>query len=216
MAKIVMREMQTGTAQSDGKMYPHLISMGVKTMEDVCEHLGRETTMNPAEIRAAVAMLAKELAMWMGMGYTVRVDALGTFRPALRLKKGAEQETADSETRRNAVNIEIGRVTFHADKELLYEANRLSDFERVRPKRRKSPAGPMPEAERREALRNFLKQNRVARINDYVRLTGLSRYKACMELRRIAGEEGTFLQPMGRVPHRFYMLAEDSPHDGEQ
>ena len=92
MAKIVMREMQTGTAQSDGKMYPHLISMGVKTMEDVCEHLGRETTMNPAEIRAAVAMLAKELAMWMWMGYTVRVDALGTFRPALRLKKGAEQE----------------------------------------------------------------------------------------------------------------------------
>ena len=200
--------MAEGMSLGAGKLYPHLLSTGMMEMDELCELAAEETTFGKAEIKGALGTLLRKVALMLGQGYTVRLDGLGTFRPALRLRKDAEREEADSQTHRNAASFRIAKLNFRADDELLYQVNRLADLERVMP-RKAAQKPPMAEDERRQCLRDYLEHNPLIRVADYSWLTGLNSTAAQRELRRISREEGTFLSRKGRGAHLVYVLCRD-------
>ena len=67
----------------------------------------------------------------MGQGYSVKIDNLGVFTPALGLRQDRERETGEEgDTKRNAVSICLKDIHFKVDKELLYRTARHCHLKR--------------------------------------------------------------------------------------
>ena len=213
MAKFIMREMHSGKA-GEGKRWPHLLRMGEKTIDDVASDIAHGTTFAAGEVKGIIGLMVESMAMFMGYGYTVRIEGLGSFWPTLRMNKGTERETTESETLRSGASVHVGAVLFRAHEDFLDRTDHWCRPERIRPKKG-AARQPMTEAERIEALRGFLQGNPFVTVRDYMRLTGLKRTAATEELRRLAHEEGTFLDIMGRDSHRVYVLRQEGPAEGQ-
>lgn len=57
-------------------------------------------------------------------GYSVKIENLGVFTPALGLMKGRERESGEEDdTKRNAVSICLKDIHFKVDKELLHRTS---------------------------------------------------------------------------------------------
>lgn len=201
-----MRKMPDGM-RNNGKYYPSLQSMGMVETDELCKMATHGMTFTAAEVKACIGTLAHALAFYTGRGYSVRVDGLGVFRPIARVKKDFEAELADGKTHRNSQSLEIGRLAFRAEKELMREVNERDSLERVMPRKAREEDLPLPEEERRAVLMDYLEAHPFITVWRYARLTRLNQTAAQRELRRLAGAENPIIGFQGRAPHRVYVKA---------
>ena len=206
MAKFVMKQV-TRAMQGDGKkMYPHLISMGEIGTDEIGERIMQATSLTRADVVGALAALADEMARRMAMGYSVRLDGIGTFRALLALEKDAEVELADSKTKRNAAAVTVGKISFRPDKSLLEETRSSMDLERTGTKAVRKQGSPYTLDERIERAKDFIKENGEMRTQDYARLTEMSISSASRELKKLRTGEGAPFRPEGSGARLVYLL----------
>jgi predicted histone-like DNA-binding protein len=159
-----------------------------------------------AMMDAVLTAVAEELPRLMGMGYSVRIDGLGTFNAKLGVREDKEQDSfEEGEQKRNAKSIEVNGIGFRADKELVSKTDRECDLERGGVSRLRVSKYSL---EQRMALaKNFVEQNAFMRVMDYVGLTGLSHSKASIELRQLCERPDAGFKAQGRGSHRVYVRA---------
>lgn len=209
-AKYVMQEVVDLHNEGETLLYPRLEMLGNCGLDELARRVAEGSTFGAGEVKGVICQVAKWMALTMGMGRSVTLDGIGTFTPALGLKKGREREEADgSGTRRNAASIEVSGVRFRADKELVREVGRCCRLERSPRQSRLCRSRYTPEERLALALR-FLEECPVMRVADYAALTGLSRTTAGAELRRWAATEGTGIGARGMRTHRVYVRKEES------
>jgi hypothetical protein len=153
-----------------------------------------------------VQAITDEIAYQMGQGYSVKIDNLGVFTPALGLRQDRERETGEEgDTKRNAVSICLKDIHFKVDKELLYRTARHCHLKRSTDKFQRSSQVFSPQ-ERLERAKKYLEKNSFMTQADYCQLTGLLKSAASRELREWIANPESGIDYKGRGTHKIYIL----------
>ena len=172
-------------------------------------------------IQGVLMDVAEELALLLGEGNTVCVPGIGTFSIGVRLKDERRQQLEDEQdavaegtarkaSEPNARNIELHHLNFRKDKELFRDIQ--IHFSQQELKRtdgrsgRRTTIDDPTQRHRIELAQQFLREHHYMHIDDYVRLTGLSRTSAQRELRELATYQYSGITIEGRGSHRVYVL----------
>ena len=207
MARYIKREMAdlngTGKKQAYYRMQTWR-KMSHEEFVNKCTYPG--SGVSRAMMDAVLTAVAEELPRLMGMGYSVRIDGLGTFNAKLGVREDKEQDSfEEGEQKRNAKSIEVNGIGFRADKELVSKTDRECDLERGGVSRLRVSKYSL---EQRMALaKKFVEQNAFMRVMDYVGLTGLSHSKASIELRQLCERPDAGFKAQGQGSHRVYVRA---------
>jgi len=207
MARYIKREMADLNGTGKKQAYYRMQTWRKMSHEEFvkkCTYPG--SGVSRAMMDAVLTAVAEELPRLMGMGYSVRIDGLGTFNAKLGVREDKEQDSfEEGEQKRNAKSIEVNGIGFRADKELVSKTDRECDLERGGVSRLRVSKYSL---EQRMALaKNFVEQNAFMRVMDYVGLTGLSHSKASIELRQLCERPDAGFKAQGRGSHRVYVRA---------
>ena len=172
-------------------------------------------------IQGVLMDVAEELALLLGEGNTVCVPGIGTFSIGVRLKDERRQQLEDEQdavaegtarkaSEPNARNIELHHLNFRKNKELFRDIQ--IHFSQQELKRTDGRSGrritidDTTQRHRIELAQQYLSEHHYMHIDDYVRLTGLSRTSAQRELRELATYQYSGITIEGRGSHRVYVL----------
>lgn len=163
---------------------------------DFIHDCARNTTFSEPEIMGVLGLVADTLAQRMARGYSVTIDGLGTFKAQVGLSRDArkrqEEEAAaptpEDDTKPHSLNarsLEVTGVLWKPAKSLVRDINLACELKRggEEPLRKSK----YTLEERRARALEYLKKHTVMRVDDYVRLTGLSHSKAAKELDNLSG-----------------------------
>lgn len=210
MARYIKREMAdlngTGKKQAYYRMQTWR-KLSYEEFIDKCTFPG--SGVSRSMMQAVLATVAEALPRFMAMGYSVRIDGLGTFNAKLGVRKDKSQDTfEENEQKRNAKSIEVNGIGFRADKELIYKTDRECDLERGGVSRLRISKYSFEQ--RMELAKRYVEQHPFMRIMDYVALTGLSRTTASIELRKLSEHPDSGIAPNGRGSHRVYVKRQEN------
>ena len=175
-------------------------------LEAIADKVSYASSFTKGDIVGLIQAITDEIAYQMGQGYSVKIENLGVFTPALGLMKGRERESGEEDdTKRNAVSICLKDIHFKVDKELLHRTSRHCQLKRSSEKFRQSSQMFSPQ-ERLERAKEYLRQNAFMTLSDYCQLTGLLKTSASRELKQWIAQPETGIDYKGRGTHKIYIL----------
>ena len=203
-AKYIKKEIPdlngTGKTQACYKM-----ELRRKNFEEFVNQCAREGNMNASQIIGVMSLVGEKLALCMAEGFSVKLDGIGTFYAKLGMRADAEQDTFEpGEPNHNAQSIQVTGVAYRADKALVRSTHHRCMLERGGVSRIKRSE--LTLEERIGRARDYLHENLLMRVGDYVRLTGLSRTTACQELRQLALDPSSDITSRGQRSQKYYVL----------
>lgn len=207
MAKYIKREMADMNGTGKTRAYYKLQiyrNLSQDEVIDKCAYPGSGVTR--AMMKAVLTTLADELPRLLGMGYSVTIDGIGTFSVKLGIKEDKEPEDFEEKSRkRNAQSIMVNGISFRANKELIRKTDQACDLERGGESRLRQSKYSLEE---RIALANeFIERNNYMGVMEYAALTGLSSFKASIELRELSQRPDAGFKAEGRGSHKLYVKA---------
>lgn len=206
MAEYIMCQTNNLNEEGEPIVYPRMKLYGMCDMNQFAESIESGTTFSAAEVKGLLDVVSSKLAYWMGNGYSVKLDGIGVFTPALGFKKGKSADQTDKE-RMNAQSLQVKGVNFRADTQLVMRTNKNCQLERSDKKSRKSSSQYTPE-ERLALAQAYLDEHPFMQVADYCRLTGLCRTTASLELRRWREDPASGITIAGTGTHRVYIKKE--------
>lgn len=214
MAKYIKQEMSDLDGSGKQKIFYRIKTSGNINADQFVRELAHQGSgLNEGTVLHVLTAMADKLAYYMGEGYSVTIDGVGTFNPTLGLARNKEIDTLDGDAPKlNARSLVVDGVNFRASKELIRETGRHCDLERGGISRiRRSPYSVQ---QRLEIARKYLSEHHLMRIADYMRLTGLSRTSATLELKGFRQSPESGITTSGRGGAKVYILSENvSPID---
>ena len=197
MAKYIKQEVPDFQKTGEQKVFYRLkIEHNVDFQEfvkKICSHSG----ISRGEALRVLVTASEVLGKLLGEGYSVTLDDWGTFKATLGLEEGKETDTIDgSESKRNARSLCLNGINFQADKKLVRNARQRCKLERagiVRVKR-----SPYTKEERLQKALDYLEENKVLKVSQYMELTGLAHTTAANELRAFSRDSASGIISVGR------------------
>ena len=198
MAKYIKQEVPDMQKTGEQKAFYRL---KIERNVDFEEFIGRlcsyHSGISRGEALRVLVSASDVLAELLGEGYSVTLDDWGTFRATIGLEEGKEMDTIDgNESKRNARSLFLNGVNFLADKKLVRNANRHCKLERagiVRVHR-----SPYNREERLQKALEYLEENKVLKVGQYMDLTGLAHTTAACELRAFSRNTSSGIVSVGR------------------
>ena len=187
-------------------LYPRMKLYGQVDLDAIINNVSYASSFTRGDVIGLIRAITDEIANQMGAGYSVKIDNLGVFTPALGLRKDVERESGEEgDTRRNAASICLKDIHFKADKELLHNTARHCHLKRSTEKFQQSSQMFSPQ-ERLERAKAYLKENAFMTLADYCRLNGVLRSSASRELREWIAQPESGIDYKGRGTHKIYVL----------
>ena len=205
MAKYIKQEMPDITGRGEHQVYYRMqTERKIGAAEFVEEVAGLGTGLSEGAVTHVLEQMVQTMARLLADGHTVTIGGLGTFRTAIGVMEGKEQDTFDAdEPKRNAQSIEVKGVNFRADKALVKDIRVQCRLERGKESR--LHRSPYTREERLARALAFMEEHTVLRVPDYVRLTGLSRTTASLELRELCQDPTSGIRSMGQRASKVYI-----------
>ena len=139
MAEYNMQELNLPNEEGKRIFYPRIKLYGQVDLEAIADKVSYASSFTKGDIVGLIQAITDEIAYQMGQGYSVKIENLGVFTPALGLMKGRERESGEEDdTKRNAVSICLKDIHFKVDKELLHRTSRHCQLKRSSEKFRQS------------------------------------------------------------------------------
>jgi predicted histone-like DNA-binding protein len=204
-AKYIKKEIAdlngTGRTQAYYKMVTRAMNH-----EQFIDVLCRDGSLPRSTYKAVLTQIAEKLPGCLANGFSVKIDEVGLFTARLGVRKDMLPDAFEpGETKRNASSIEVRGVSFKADPELIRKTRTKCVLSSGGVSRLKKPKTTLEE--RTAMARKFLEKYHLMRVMDYVRLTGLSKTTASLELRKIADDPASGITFRGRGSQKFYVLS---------
>ena len=106
MAEYNMQELNLPNEEGKRIFYPRIKLYGQVDLEAIADKVSYASSFTKGDIVGLIQAITDEIAYQMGQGYSVKIENLGVFTPALGLMKGRERESGEEDdTKRNAVSI---------------------------------------------------------------------------------------------------------------
>ena len=205
MAKYIKQEMPDIAGKGEHQVYYRMqTERNIGAAEFVEEVAGLGTGLSEGAVTHVLEQMVQTMARLLADGHTVTIGGLGTFRTAIGVMEDKEQDTFDAdESKRNAQSIEVKGVNFRADKALVKDIRVQCRLERGKESR--LHRSPYTREERLARALAFMEEHTVLRVPDYVRLTGLSRTTASLELRELCQDPTSGIRSMGQRASKVYI-----------
>ena len=107
------------------------------------------------------------------------------------------------DTKRNARSLRLTGINYRADKTLIKRANQHCKLERAGESRLHHT--PYSKEERLKLAQQYLEKHGAMRVADYMKLTGLSRTKATLELKEFRQDDSSGISYIGRGSAKVYV-----------
>ncbi|EKN05706.1 HU family DNA-binding protein [Parabacteroides johnsonii] len=169
------------------------ISRGTQRMDELCEHLSETCTLTSADVKGVIEALTLYIGRNLSRGYSVELEGLGHFSPALKTVRKTDE---------NGQSIFFARadgVNFRCSKRLKALVNK----ERPIKVKRENVTSNKQE-DRKNKMLNYLKHHPHINLTDYAALNSCSRYRATEDMKKFV-EEAVVIK-IGYRTHRVYAL----------
>lgn len=186
----------TPKPKGKGKQQQHarFITRGTKRIGEICRDLSDAGTVTSSDIKGVLEALTVYMGRELGYGYSIELEGIGHFSPALRTRKVSE---GDGKTK---YNVSVDGVNFKCSKRL----KELVKEDRPKKIKRDNIATDNIETRKNKMLA-FLAQEESINEMDYATLNSCTRYRAAKDLKQFM-EEG-IIHKMGYKTHRIYVLS---------
>ena len=204
-AKYIKKEIADLNGTGRTQAYYKMVTRAMKH-EQFIDVLCRDGSLPRSTYKAVLTQIAEKLPGCLANGFSVKIDEVGLFTARLGVRKDMLPDAFEpGETKRNASSIEVRGVSFKADPELIRKTRTKCVLSSGGVSRLKKPKTTLEE--RTAMARKFLEKYHLMRVMDYVRLTGLSKTTASLELRKIADDPASGITFRGRGSQKFYVLS---------
>ena len=205
MAKYIKQEVPDMKKTGEQKVFYRMkVERNIDFQEFIQQVCSHHKGITRGEALRVLVSASETLADLLGEGYSVTLDDWGTFKATIGLEEGKEMDTLDGdETKRNARSLHLNGVNFQADKKLVRNARRRCKLERagvVRVNR-----SPYTKEERLQKALEYLEENKVLKVGQYMELTGLAHTTAANELRTFSRDDSSGIVSVGRKPAVVYV-----------
>lgn len=205
MAKYIKQEVPDMLKTGEQKAFYRLkVERNVDFEEFIRKICSYHSGISRGEALRVLVSASEVLAELLGEGYSVTLDDWGIFKATIGLEEGKEMDTIDgNESKRNARSLCLNGVNFLPDKKLVRNARQHCQLERagiVRVHR-----SPYSKEERLQKALDYLGENKVLKVKQYMELTGLAHTTAACELRAFSREASSGIISMGRGPAVVYI-----------
>ena len=184
--------------EGEKRIYARPVNSVTFTTGDAIEAIQQKCTLTSTDIIAVVEALRGYVQQVLKNGDRMKLDGLGTFSVSLSCKK------AETEKEIRAKDIRFAQMNFRAAPEMNRELKKLQ-LER-------SAAGRKTDSsidDRWASVVRFLSQNGVMTSQDYLALSGATRYRSYEDLKQWKTEGK--LSVKGSAHSKFYILTNNSP-----
>lgn len=198
MTKYIKQEVPDMQKTGEQKVFYRLkVERNIDFQEFIQKLCTYHSGISHGEALRVLISTSEVLAELLGEGYSVTLENWGTFKATLGLEDGKEMDTIDgNESKRNARSLCLNGVNFLADKKLVRNARRHCKLERagiVRIKR-----SPYTKEERLQKALDYLEENKVLKVSQYMELTEQAHTTAACELRAFSRNPLSGIVPVGR------------------
>ena len=198
MAKYIKQEVPDMQKTGEQKVFYRLkVERNVDFQEFIRKICSYHSGISRGEALRVLVSASEVLAELLGKGYSVTLDDWGTFKATIGLEEDKEMDTIDGdESKRNARSLRLDGVNFLADKKLVRNARSHCKLERagiVRVRR-----SPYTQEERLQKALDFLEENKVLKVSQYMELTGQAHTTAACELRAFSRDASSGIVSVGR------------------
>ena len=205
MAKYIKQEVPDMKKTGEQKVFYRMkVERNIDFQEFIQQVCSHHKGITRGEALRVLVSASETLAELLGEGYSVTLDDWGTFKATIGLEEGKEVDTLDGdESKRNARSLHLNGVNFQADKKLVRNARRRCKLERagvVRVNR-----SPYTKEERLQKALEYLEENKVLKVGQYMELTGLAHTTAANELRTFSRDGSSGIISVGRRPAVVYV-----------
>ena len=205
MAKYIKQEVPDMKKTGEQKVFYRMkVERNIDFQEFIQQVCSHHKGITRGEALRVLVSASETLAELLGEGYSVTLDDWGTFKATIGLEEGKEMDTLDGdESKRNARSLHLNGVKFQADKKLVRNARRRCKLERagvVRVNR-----SPYTKEERLQKALEYLEENKVLKVGQYMELTGLAHTTAANELRTFSRDGSSGIISVGRRPAVVYV-----------
>ena len=205
MAKYIKQEVPDMKKTGEQKVFYRMkVERNIDFQEFIQQVCSHHKGITRGEALRVLVSASETLAELLGEGYSVTLNDWGTFKATIGLEEGKEVDTLDGdESKRNARSLHLNGVNFQADKKLVRNARRRCKLERagvVRVNR-----SPYTKEERLQKALDYLEENKVLKVGQYMELTGLAHTTAANELRTFSRDGSSGIISVGRRPAVVYV-----------
>ena len=205
MAKYIKQEVPDMKKTGEQKVFYRMkVERNIDFQEFIQQVCSHHKGITRGEALRVLVSASETLAELLGEGYSVTLDDWGTFKATIGLEEGKELDTLDgNESKRNARSLHLNGVNFQADKKLVQNARRRCKLERagvVRVNR-----SPYTKEERLQKALDYLEENKVLKVSQYMELTGLAHTTAANELRAFSRDASSGIISVGSRPAVVYV-----------
>lgn len=197
MAEYIKQEMSDLDGSGEQRVFYRMKTYHNINAREFVSKLARPGSgLSEGNVLHVLTTLADELAYYMAQGYSVSIDGVGTFKPTLGIAEGKETDTLDGdEQKRNARSIMVNGV--------IKETARHCELKRAGVSRiHHSPYSP---EERITLALKYLDENHFMRVADYMKLTGLRKTSATLELKRLREDPANGITTEGKRNGMIYV-----------
>lgn len=205
MAKYIKQELPDLHKKGEKKAYYRLKTERNIDFQQFVEHIcSHHSGISRGEAIRVLMQTTDALAKLLAQGYSVTIDELGTFKATVGLEPDKEMDGIDGkEPKRNARSLRLDGIHFHADKELILNANRRCKLEKAGVSR--LHRSPFTKEERLQKALNYLETNGALKVKQYMALTGLSHTVAARELWEFEHDAASGIGAVGRMAGKVYV-----------
>lgn len=205
MARYITQEMSDLNGKGEKRVYYRMkIEENIDSNQFMDEIAFPGSGLSRASVVSVMTAVAEQMARCMARGQSVTLEGIGTFKPKLGVVKDKEADTlVEGEPKRNAQSLEVNGISFRADKKLVRNTNRRCNLTRGGTSRIKP--SPYEEKERLARALQYLDTHPFMRISDYMRITGLKRTSATLELQRFRHDPSSGITFSGWGKHKVYI-----------
>ena len=204
MTQFVLKEMNDLDGKGKGRVYPQVVINRLMTTEDLVKRMQDNNRLGSAAIHATLLSLGENIASLLDMGFSVKIDNLGTFSLSLGFadKKGNKME--DEDDKMNYRRVTVKNITFKPESDLIFKINKSISLERHVSGVVKSSSDRFTPEQRRLRTLDFIERNGHITLQEFANLNKVSRSKASRELNKWENTEGSGIIGCGNAPHKVW------------
>ena len=181
---------------NDGKkrVYPKMVTNRQMSTKEFIEKMHFHShALSTSVVQAVLTDIADYLGEMLSMGYTVKLDGLGTFSTSLDFDDDKPREMQSDDDKMLYRKVTVKDVNYKSDPELVKYLKRETDLERDMGGVSRLYKKKYTIEERIERGKQWLDNHAFFTLQEYANMNNLSRTTASLELKKLThGEEAVF------------------------
>ena len=208
MAKYKLQEMSNLNGVGEKRVFPKLVTNSQLETKEFVEKLHSYNRAVPKSIVSAVITdIGTCLGEMLAMGYTVKLDDIGTFSLSLEFDDNKPVEMSSDDDKMLYRKVTVKDVNYKSSPELIKLLKRRTVLERDMGGVSRLRKNKYTLEERIGRTAEWMDKHGFITLQEYANLNNLSRTAASVELKKLTqGEEAT-LETKGRGSHKVWVKA---------